>query len=86
MKGVKKMANERDVKIVREVADYVNKLSWSAEGFCECMAKEHRYLQNEFTLLCLEWLRTCASEDYGYDGRNEQSHNVGKLIVEKLGL
>lgn len=76
------MANEKEVNIVKEVSNYVNG-SWSAKGFCECMSREHRYLQNEFTRLCLEWLRTCASEDYRYDGRNEYSHFVARKFLER---
>lgn len=73
---------ERDNKIVQEVSDYLN-CGARFKDFCEEMSREHRYLQNEFTRLCVEWLRTCGSDDYRYDGRNEDSHNFGKMLIEK---
>ena len=74
--------DEKSVKIVEELSDYVNG-SCRPKEFCNAMSREHRYLQNEFTLLCIEWLRTCGSDDYRYDGRNEGSHNFGKMLIEK---
>ena len=54
--------DEKSKKIVNELSNYVNG-SCRPKEFCNAMSKEHRYLQNEFALLCVEWLRTCASDD-----------------------
>ncbi len=65
---------------VRQVASMVNSFSFNPKAFCQEMTHEHRTLQQTFTNLCIEWLKTCASEDYRYDGRNEQSHYISKEI------
>ena len=74
--------DEKSLKIVQELSEYVNG-SVKTKEFCNAMSREHRYLQNEFTYLCIEWLRHCGSDDYRYDGRNEHSHNFGKMLIEK---
>ena len=43
--------DEKSVKIVNELSDYING-SCRPNEFCNAMSREHRYLQNEFTLLC----------------------------------
>lgn len=73
---------EKSEKIVKELSDYING-TYRPNEFCNAMSREHRYLQNEFTLLCIEWLRTCGSDNYRYDGRNEGSHNFGKMLIDK---
>ena len=40
--------DEKSVKIVEELSDYVNG-SCKPKEFCNAMSREHRYLQNEFT-------------------------------------
>lgn len=74
---------EKSRKQVEQVSDMVNDFTFSAEDFCEAMKSEHRTLQQSFTRLCLEWVKTCASDEYRFDGRNEASHHVCKAIVEK---
>ena len=74
--------DEKSLKIVQELSKYVNG-SLKTKEFCNAMSREHRYLQNEFTYLCIEWLRHCGSDDYRYDGRNQHSHNFGKMLIEK---
>ena len=75
--------DEKSKKIVEELSEYVNG-SCRPKEFCNAMSKEHRYLQNEFPLLCVEWLRTCASDDYRYDERNEFSHRVATDILNAI--
>lgn len=76
----------KEQELALTVSNGLNNLSFNHADFCKQMAKEHRYLQNEFTYLCMEWLRTCAKEDYGYDGRNEYSHKVAQKINKCIGL
>ncbi len=77
------MDNEKE--LVRNLFnDGINHMSFSRENFCEEALKEHRYLQNEFTLLCIEWLKTCARDDYRYDERNEYSHRVAVEATDCL--
>jgi hypothetical protein len=67
---------------VNNVTDYLNSFSNKQDQFIEEMNKEHRTLQQSFTRLCLAWLENCASENYHFDGRNEQSHNISKDIMK----
>lgn len=47
------------------------------------MSTEHRTLQQSFTRLCIEWIKYVASDEYRFDGRNEENHKVCKEIVKK---
>ena len=67
---------------VENVTDYLNSFSSKEKEFIEEMSKEHRTLQQSFTKLCLAWVEHCASPEYRFDGRNEQSHNISKDILE----
>lgn len=69
---------------VNKVSDMVNSMSFIPEEFCMHMAYEHRTIQQNFTRLCLEWIKTCASDDYRHDDRNRASHVKCKEIVETM--
>ena len=77
------MRHEEDMQLARDVARALNTFGFGYKDFCEAMSREHRTLQQSFTRLCLEWLRTCANMEY-YDGRNEASVEVGKIVVDAL--
>lgn len=79
----KGMFNKKDVQAV---SDMVNSMSFHPEEFCEEMRKEHRTIQQNFTRLCFEWLKTCAAEDYPHDERNRASHVKCKEIVETMSV
>ena len=76
------MHSDKTKEQVRQVSDMLNSFSFDYKGFCEEMTREHRTLQQSFTRLCIQWLCTCASDDYRYDGRNEASHEVAKALIE----
>ena len=67
-----------------KVASMVNDFGFKPEEFCECMTTEHRTLQQNFTRLCLEWIKTCARDDYRHDERNRASHVKCKAIVDAM--
>lgn len=69
-------------KIASDWTDDINAMTFDEKKFCEAMSQEHRTLQQTFTRVCLEWLKTCASENYSYDGRNESSHLVAKQLLD----
>lgn len=73
---------EKTEKQVNQVSEMLNSFTFDYEGFCKQMCREHRTLQQSFTRLCLQWLITCASDDYQYDGRNEESHLIAKALIE----
>lgn len=72
----------REIKLANDVADGLNCFVFNDKAFCDAMTKQHRTLQQSFTNLCLEWIKTCGSLDYRYDGRNEMSHYVCKDLIE----
>lgn len=67
---------------VQYVSNMVNNFSFNEKEFARAFSQEHRTLQQSFTRLCVEWLKVCASEDYRYDPRNEDSHIVAKQMIE----
>lgn len=74
---------QRDTEIVKEVSNYVNSMNSSYEEFARLMSYEHRTLQQNFTKLCIAWLRQ-LSETENYDLRNEASIKFAKSIKDKL--
>ena len=49
--------------------------------FVKAMSSQHRTFQQDFTRLAVAWLEACASDEYRFDGRNEGSHEVGKIAT-----
>ena len=69
---------------VETVSNMLCSLGFRPELFCAEMTKDHRTIQQNFTRLCIEWIKTCASEDYAYDERNRASHIKCKYIVDRM--
>lgn len=69
---------------VTEVSDMLNSFSFDPEEFCKEFTKEHRTIQQNFTRLCIAWIKTCASDDYRHDERNRASHVKSKYIVDTM--
>lgn len=72
-----------DVDIVKEISNYVNSYSSDYKEFARLMSHEHRTLQQQFTKLCIAWLKE-LSETENYDLRNEGSVKFAKSIKDKL--
>ena len=97
LKSIDKLGNvsyfeaEKEPKVEKEkqlagiITDALNG-GFSKKEFCEAMSREHRYLQGEFTELCIWWLEKLAEmyEQGNYDGRNEYACRTGKEITEFL--
>ena len=67
----------------REITGVLNDFSFNAKKVAGEMLLEHKTLQQSFTRLCVEWLRTlAAAEDWRFDGRNEASQKVAKILME----
>jgi hypothetical protein len=66
------------------VSDMLNHMDFDPVRFCEFMQRDHRTLQQNFTRLCVEWLKTCASSDYRTDGRNADSARVAHLLLDNV--
>ena len=76
------MNDKKNEENAQMVANMLNIMGFDHSGFCKALCKEHRALQEEFTILCLEWLKTCGSKNYGYDARNKYSHLMGKEFIK----
>lgn len=73
----------REKELAKNVSNGINNMCFDKREFCEEMSREHRYLQSEFTELCISWLEKCAEmyEQGRYDGRNEYACKFGKDFV-----
>jgi hypothetical protein len=79
------MSQKTDTQVlVNEITNFVNTFSLKSDEFTAEMSREHRTLQQSFTRLCLAWIEHCASDDYRYDLRNEDSHTICKTLVESF--
>ena len=75
--------SEFTVECARKIGDMLNSFSFNCKEVAEQIARtEHRTIQQSITRFCIEWLKVCASDDYGYDGRNEASHKVAKELLD----
>ena len=69
---------------VRTVSNYVNNFGCDYEEFAKKFGCEHRTLQQNFTRLCVAWLKHLSETEY-YDLRNQASVEFAKAIKDKLG-
>lgn len=65
------------------IEEMMNSFSFNPSRVCKRLETyAHRTIQQTITRFCIEWLRTCASDSYRYDARNEQSHIVAKKLLD----
>ena len=74
---------QRDIEMAEKMSNYVNCMSTDYEDFVKTMKCSHRTLQQNFTKLCIEWLKSLSEQEY-YDDRNEASVLFAKSIKEQL--
>ena len=70
-------------EVVSTLSSYVNSFNCDYNGFAEKFGYEHRTLQQNFTKLCIAWLKHLA-ETENYDLRNQASVEFAKSIKEQL--
>jgi hypothetical protein len=81
MKDYERIEQEQAQQAVRVLSDFVNSYSHNPKAFVEALSREHRTLQQSATSLMLAWFTHLASLHEGeYDGRNEASVKMAKLI------
>jgi hypothetical protein len=73
---------EQSREVAQYMSNYVNSFG-GYEAFCDEMSKEHRTLQQNFTKLCIAWLKTLAKAEH-FDPRNEASVQLARKIVEQF--
>lgn len=74
---------DRDKQAVDTMSSYVNSMCSDYEEFAKHMSCEHRTLQQNFTKLCIAWLKQLAQTEY-YDLRNEASVKFAQSIQDKI--
>ena len=74
---------EKEKELAGTITDVLNGC-FSKKKFCDAMSREHRYLQYEFTEMCVWWFEKLAEmyEQGNYDGRNEHACRTGKMIAD----
>lgn len=68
---------------VSVMSNFVNSSEADYKEFAELMGREHRTLQQQFTKLCVAWLKHLATTEY-YDLRNEASVKFAQSIKNQL--
>jgi hypothetical protein len=68
---------------VGTISSFVNNMGVDYEEFARLMGNEHRTLQQNFTKLCVAWLKYLSEVEY-YDLRNEGSVKFAQSIKDKL--
>ena len=74
---------DRDKDAVKTMSNYLNSFSVNYDEFAKQMSYEHRTLQQNFTRLCIAWLKQLSETEY-YDDRNAGSVKFAQSIQDKL--
>lgn len=76
---------DKENRLAEQITDALNG-RFSKADFCNAMSKEHRFLQYEFTELCVWWFEKLAEmhDAENYDDRNKYACQLGKQITEFL--
>jgi hypothetical protein len=72
----------KESKLAQAITETINGSFCECE-FCKAMSQEHDFLQYEFTMLCLSWLKKCK-ELYGGDSGSGYMHAITKECLEDL--
>jgi len=78
--------DEKWFKLLDQFSDLVNNFSHEdqAKGFQNAFSRQHRTLQQNMFRVMLSQIEYIASDEYRTDGRNENSKEVAKTIVESF--
>ena len=71
-----------EYKAADALADAHNSMGFNHEKFAMGVCMQHRTLQQNIMRSFAATIRHMASDDYGYDLRNQSSHNAAKQMVE----
>ena len=70
-------------ELAKEIGSSLNTFSFDKKGFCKEMMNEHRTIQQNFMRLIRDYIQYVAEQpDYMFDGRNEDSREFAKQVVE----
>ena len=76
----------REYQAAIELGDSMNDYSWNPERFAESVRFLHRTLQQTLFRTIIATIRYMAADSYGYDQRNQASHEIAKRIIESGAL
>ena len=73
----------RDELFARNFSDYVNRCPNDFKKAAKAMGREHRYLQSEMFMMCIEYIKVLAEHyDNGcYDPRNQWACKTAKTLI-----
>lgn len=75
--------SKKTIEDAKAIEGMMNSFSFRPQELAEYLALDmHRTLQQTLTRFCVEWLKVAADENYGYDGRNEDSHILAKELLD----
>lgn len=77
-----KLRGSSEFKAADALADAHNSMGFNHERFAMGVCMQHRTLQQNIMRSFVATIRHMASENYGYDLRNQSSHNAAKKMVE----
>lgn len=82
MREIDALKETKEYKTASMVEDAINNMGWNPDNFAKAFTTWHRTLQQKFFRTIVATIREAASEEYGYDGRNEATHELAKEIME----
>lgn len=71
-----------EFRAANTLADAHNLMGFNHEKFAMGVCMQHRTLQQNIMRSFVATIRQMASENYGYDLRNQSSHDAAKKMVE----
>ena len=68
------------------LSQFVNSYSNDMNDVVDCLAHDHRTLQQGFTRFSVKWLERCAKmhDEGNFDLRNQASCELGKVFVSRV--
>jgi hypothetical protein len=78
------MNDEKAQAAFQAMSNFVNIMGHGQKEFIALMERDHPTLQQQFTGLCLAWLRHVASKEYRTDGRNEYSQKIARKLMRDI--
>lgn len=75
------MNNTMESNIANCLTNAINIMGFDPNKVAQELKHQHRSLQEDFTHICMAWLKEVAAPYYPYDARNECSHIAAKQML-----
>lgn len=83
---IERLKESREYKAAEALESALNSMSWNPNKFAQSFTTWHRTLQQEFFRTIVAVIVITASDEYGFDLRNEGSHEAAKRIIHSGAL